>query len=209
MMRSQSSARGARGKIVWSCGKVSCKSRSHGSDAVSGPPRLLNGAFKYRRSSSARSMMWPSASITLVFAMIYLPQQVKLQFVRQHDAVAKRQQHIFYSRVVLNSPIQCANDARIFFDRIEHPPVAQHIVEHDQPAFAGQVHATIVIIIVTRLIGVDEAEIEGSAQRLQSIRRAPGSNFDLTPMGALGKKSAANFDRMRVKFARDNAAIRR
>src|ERR1700752_2245525 len=118
MMRSQSAARGARGKIVWSCGKVSCKSRSHGSDAVSGPPRLLNGAFKYRRTSSARSMIWPSASITLVFAMIYLVQKVKLQFVRQHDAVAKRQEHVFHPRVALHASVERVDDARVFLHRV-------------------------------------------------------------------------------------------
>src|SRR5262245_35397982 len=72
MIRSQSSALGARGKIFWCAGKVSCRSLSQGSDAVSGPLRLLNGALRYRRNSSDRSMICPSASITFDSAIIHL-----------------------------------------------------------------------------------------------------------------------------------------
>src|ERR1044071_2093871 len=65
-------ARGSGGKVCWS-------SRSHGSDAVSGPTRLLNGDFKYFRNSSVRSMICPSASITLADAMVYLdPLKIEL-----------------------------------------------------------------------------------------------------------------------------------
>src|SRR5262245_51585053 len=45
---------------------------------------------------------------------------VGLQFVREHNAVAKRQQHVFHPWVVMNAPVQSVDDARIFFDWIEH-----------------------------------------------------------------------------------------
>ena len=62
--------------------------------------------------------------------------RARLQFVGQHDAVTKRQKNIFDPRVVMNPIIQCVDNARVFFGWIEHTAVTQHIVEHDQPAFA-------------------------------------------------------------------------
>src|SRR5690349_22885514 len=75
----QSSAVGELGNVRGSGGKVCWSSRSQGSDAVSGPTRLSNGAFKYFRNSSVRSMICPSASITFADAMAYLdPLKIEL-----------------------------------------------------------------------------------------------------------------------------------
>jgi hypothetical protein len=60
----------------------------------------------------------------------------------------------------MNPIIQRVDNARVFFGWIEHPAVTQHVVDDDQPALSGQLHATIVIVIVTRFIRVDKTEIE-------------------------------------------------
>ena len=97
-------------------------------------------------------------------------------------------------RVVMNPIIQCVDNARVFFGWIEHPAVAQHIVEHDQPALAHQLHTTVVIVIVARFVGIDKTEIEGALQCFQCVGGPALPDFDLVAMRALGEETPGNVD---------------
>src|SRR5215510_645911 len=110
IIRSQSFARGARGKIFWCAGKVSCRSLSQGSEAVSGPPRLLKGDFRYFRNSSVRSMICPSASITFDSAIIHLVllsksrQEAHRLTYTEKFTIASFQHGLLESRLTWTSP---------------------------------------------------------------------------------------------------------
>src|SRR5215471_1235796 len=108
--RSQSCALGALGNVHGSGGKVCWRARSQGSDAVSGPPRLLNGDFRYFRNSSVRSMICPSASITFDPAIIHLVllsksrQEAHRLTYTEKFPIASFQHGVLESRLTWTSP---------------------------------------------------------------------------------------------------------
>src|SRR4030095_11002429 len=107
----------------------------------------------------------------------------------------------------MNPIMQCVDRARVFFDWIEHPAVAQHIVKHNQSALACQLYTLIVIIIVTRFVRVDKTEIEGALQVFQGLGSAALADFDLARMGALGEETPGNIDGVWVELAGDDRAV--
>src|SRR5262249_16112330 len=84
--RSQSCALGALGNVRGSGGKVCWRARSQSSDAVSSPPRLLNGDFAYFRNSSVGSMLTSSASITFDSGIAYLQKNSECLAQRREGA---------------------------------------------------------------------------------------------------------------------------
>src|SRR5437016_3146839 len=134
---------------------------------------------------------------------------MKLELVGQHDAVAKRQQDVFDSRIFLYAIVQCRNDARVFVGGLKYPAISEHIIEYDQTALTYEIHAPVVIIIIAGLVGIDEAKVKRPGDRFQRFRGRPFLDLDLLDVGTLRKEALSNSDRVRIDLTGNNLAVRR
>jgi hypothetical protein len=102
---------------------------------------------------------------------------------RERHAIRNRKHDAIDPLVDCDLRIQCAHrgGARITLTGVRNLATLKHVVEDDHPARADQPKGRFVVAIISRLVGINEHEVEaGSALPFQPIKRSEGqANPDL------------------------------